>query len=130
MGAINTLAVTAVEDVLTGSWGERMLQGLKFSVVGILTVMAVLGVIALFTLAFSKIMGSVGGKKKEAAPAPAPAAAPAEKKEEADDGRVKLVDVDDQTAAVIMAIVSDRSGIPLERLRFKSIRLAEEKEVR
>ena len=127
MGAINTLAVTAVEDVLTGSWGERMLQGLKFSVVGILTVMAVLGVIALFTLAFSKIMGSVGGKKKEAAPAPAPAAAPAEKKEEADDGKVKLVDVDDQTAAVIMAIVSDRSGIPLERLRFKSIRLAEEK---
>lgn len=34
----------------------------------------------------------------------------------------ELVDVDEKTAAVIMAIVSKESGIPLERLAFKSIK--------
>ncbi len=39
------------------------------------------------------------------------------------DGELKLIDVDEKTAALIMAIVSDESGIPLSQLRFKSIRL-------
>lgn len=34
----------------------------------------------------------------------------------------ELIDVDEKTAAVIMAIVSNESGIPLERLAFKSIK--------
>ena len=33
-----------------------------------------------------------------------------------------LFDVDEKTAAVIMAIVSNESGIPLNRLQFKSIK--------
>jgi Na+-transporting methylmalonyl-CoA/oxaloacetate decarboxylase gamma subunit len=36
-------------------------------------------------------------------------------------GMLKLKDVDEQTAAMIMAIVSDESGIPLSELCFKSI---------
>ena len=36
-------------------------------------------------------------------------------------GELKLHNVDEPTAAMIMAIVSDNSGIPLEELRFKSI---------
>lgn len=36
---------------------------------------------------------------------------------------VELIDTDEKTAAVIMAIVSDNSGIPLNRLIFKSIKL-------
>jgi hypothetical protein len=39
------------------------------------------------------------------------------------DGELKLIDVDEKTAALIMAIVSDQSGIPLSQLRFQSIRL-------
>lgn len=39
------------------------------------------------------------------------------------DGELKLFDVDEKTAALIMAIVSDESGIPLSQLRFQSIRL-------
>ncbi len=39
------------------------------------------------------------------------------------DGELKLFDVDEKTAALIMAIVSDQSGIPLSQLRFSSIRL-------
>ena len=38
-------------------------------------------------------------------------------------GTLRLVNVDEPTAAMIMAIVSDESGIPLSELRFKSIRL-------
>ena len=41
-------------------------------------------------------------------------------------GALKLKDVDDQTAAMIMAIISDTSGIPLSELCFKSIRLITE----
>ena len=38
-------------------------------------------------------------------------------------GMLILKDVDEPTAAMIMAIVSDESGIPLERLIFRSIKL-------
>jgi Na+-transporting methylmalonyl-CoA/oxaloacetate decarboxylase gamma subunit len=37
-------------------------------------------------------------------------------------GDLKLVGVDERTAAMIMAIVSDESGIPLSELQFKSIK--------
>lgn len=39
------------------------------------------------------------------------------------DGELRLYDVDEKTAALIMAIVSDESKIPLSQLQFKSIRL-------
>lgn len=42
-------------------------------------------------------------------------------------GELDLVDTDEKTAAVIMALVSYKSGIPLNRLNFKSIRLMEDK---
>lgn len=42
-------------------------------------------------------------------------------------GNLELVNTDEKTAAVIMAIVSDKSGIPLNRLAFKSIKLMEDK---
>jgi len=40
-------------------------------------------------------------------------------------GEVKLKDVDERTAAMIMAIISDESQIPLSELRFKSIKAVE-----
>ncbi|NLA76602.1 MAG: OadG family protein [Clostridiales bacterium] len=39
---------------------------------------------------------------------------------------VVLTDTDEQTAAMIMAIVSDETDIPLDHLAFKSIKLVEE----
>jgi hypothetical protein len=41
-------------------------------------------------------------------------------------GELMLKNVDEKTAAMIMAIVSDESNIPLSELRFKSIKLIEE----
>ena len=37
-------------------------------------------------------------------------------------GNIKLYDTDPRTAAMLMAIVADESGIPLNELRFLSIR--------
>lgn len=39
---------------------------------------------------------------------------------------LKLVNVDEKTAAMIMAIVADESNIPVNELYFKSIKLIEE----
>ncbi len=62
-------------------------------------------------------------KKKAPAPAPAvkeekPAAAPAP----GTAGELKLHDVSPRDAALIMAIVADKLGRPLNELRFKSIK--------
>ena len=51
-----------------------------------------------------------------AVPAPAKAAAPCSA------GEIKLHDVPDKTAAMLMAIVADKLGKPLNELRFISIR--------
>ena len=80
------------------------------------------------------IMGKIftaKDKKAAAAPAPAaaPAAAPAEAAPAADAptapgsaGQLKLHDVEPKTAAMIMAIVADKMGKPLNELRFISIK--------
>jgi hypothetical protein len=55
--------------------------------------------------------------------APAPAAAvPTVQTRLLPGGDVTLADVDDRTAAVLMAIVADELQLPLEQLRFVSIR--------
>ena len=80
-------------------------------------------------------------KKPEAMPAvvaapaaAAPAAATqqgslaaAVSEEEFSSGTLKLKNCDEKTAAMIMAIVSDNTGIPLNELVFKSIKLVEKK---
>ena len=56
-----------------------------------------------------------------AAPAAAPAAAPGTA------GELKLYDTDPRDAAMVMAIVADKLGKPLNELRFKSIREVKDK---
>ena len=75
------------------------------------------------------IMGKFefGGKKDEEAPvkagAPAAAtAAPAGPVAPGTAGELKLYDTDPRDAAMIMAIVADELGKPLNELRFTSIR--------
>ena len=96
------------------------------ALVGILIVLVELGILAVLIQGISKIVRALEGavSKKSAAPAPAaaPVAAPA-----APSAGVQLVGVDEPTAAVIMAIVSNESGIPLNRLSFKSIKITEDK---
>ena len=96
------------------------------ALVGILIVLVELGILAVLIQGISKIVRALEGavSKKPAVPAAAaaPVAAPA-----APSAGVQLVGVDEPTAAVIMAIVSNESGIPLNRLSFKSIKITEDK---
>ncbi|MGE4547929.1 MAG: OadG family protein [Intestinibacillus sp.] len=95
-------------------------EALLIALSGFVVVFIMLGVLSLMIVAISKIVGSLSGNKAPvAAAAPAPvAAAP----RPAAPAPVQLTGVDDLTAACIMAIVSDETGIPLSELVFKHIK--------
>lgn len=103
--------------------GEIVLENLPTALTGFVVVLCMLAIIAIAILIFSKVMAGVTGKKEknETAPAAAPAAPAVNQVRSLD-----LIDVDESTAAVIMAIVSEESGIPLDRLSFKSIKKVED----
>ena len=113
-------------------------DSLLLSLVGFLVVF--LALVAL--IAVVKILTVVSDKKKAAetavsvqpeAPAPAPVSAPAPVPAgmvpaKGSLGEIILYEVDDTSAALIMAIVADKLKAPLNTLRFKSIRLISEVE--
>ena len=82
---------------------------------------------------FSKGLNAIGGKNKEPIAATAAAQDSQQMQQNGEDdfssGTLKLKDVDEPTAAMVMAIVSDESGIPLSELVFKSITLRKHKKV-
>lgn len=101
--------------------------------IGTAALIVVLGMAVVFfglilLMFVTKIAGAIIGRKKAAAPAAAPAAAasaaPAVPNAPAPGsaGKIALHDVPDKTAAMLMAIVADRTGKPLNQLRFISIR--------
>ncbi len=91
--------------------------------VGLILLMAVV-------ILLGKVMAAARAKKApEAGGAPAGgASAPASEKDAAPGsaGQVKLYGVPDKDAAMIMAIVADKMGKPLNELRFKSIKEVKE----
>jgi hypothetical protein len=99
-------------------------ESLKADLLG---VVLVVGALLLLSVAAKLCIGLVarGARSKKAEEAPeAPAAQPAEAAPavEYGQGSLKLIHVDEKTAALIMAIVSDETCIPLSELVFKSIR--------
>ena len=99
--------------------------------IGTAALIVVLGMaVVFFGLILLMFVTQIAGKiissrKKSEAPAAAPAAAaPAVKPAEAPGsaGQIKLHNVPDKTAAMLMAIVADKTGKPLNQLRFISIR--------
>ena len=100
--------------------------------VGTAALIVVLGMAVVFfglilLMFVTKIAGAIINRKNTAAPAAAPAAAsaaPAVPNAPAPGsaGKIALHDVPDKTAAMLMAIVADRTGKPLNQLRFISIR--------
>ena len=104
-------------------------DSLLVSLLGLCVVFFVLILISFFIRIISKIM-SIGTKKAPAAepvavaaaPVAAPAADPNKVPAPGSLGDIKLFDVDDQTAAMVMAIVADELKAPLNELRFISIK--------
>ena len=109
------------------SFGDACaVAGFTISVVfGVLLLICLL--IKLFTKIISAIEKLTNKASKTEAPAPAVAVATTEaaSEEEFSSGSLKLKNCDEKTAAMIMAIVSDNTGIPLSELVFKSIKLVE-----
>lgn len=104
-------------------------QSLLLSGIGMLVVLMELAILAVMIIILSKVLNSITGREAPAAPAPAPApkAAPAPAPAAPAAAPVRpagltLENVDEPTAAAIMAIVSERSGIPLNHLDFHSIK--------
>lgn len=92
---------------------------------GLVIVFIILAVLALAVKLISKVIVATDRKAAPVAAAPAPAAAGAPAAAPAVQhyaGEVALIGVDEKTAACIMAIVSDETGIPLSELVFKKIK--------
>ncbi len=101
-------------------------QSLEMALLGFCVVFFMLLLLFVVITILSKVVSSME-KKPEAAPAAAAPAAPVEApKAEAPKGpfggEIKLLGLDEKTAACIMAIVSDQTQIPLDQLIFKSIK--------
>ena len=111
---------TAMEKIPIGTAALIVVLGMAVVFFGLILLMFV-----------TKIAGAIIGRKKAAAPAAAPAAAtaaptPAPKAAPAlatgVAGECKLYNVGDREAAMLMAIVANKLGKPLNTLRFKSMK--------
>ena len=107
---------TAMEKIPIGTAALIVVLGMAVVFFGLILLMFV-----------TKIAGAIISRKNTAAPAAALAAAsaaPAVPNAPAPGsaGKIALHNVPDKTAAMLMAIVADRTGKPLNQLRFISIR--------
>ena len=115
----------ALNDISIGTAGLVALLGYAVVFVGLISLMAVIMIVG-------KIMVAKKAKTAAAAPAPAapapaaPAAAPAPKAAPVlaagTAGECKFYNVGDREAAMLMAIVANKLGKPLNTLRFKSMK--------
>lgn len=127
----NTILALAEKKYIT------MGEAINISITGIVVVMLILALLAVLVLLLSKGIRAVEdlAKKKshkgtDSAVSEAKAETPSKPigtalPESASAGDLDLYNVDEKTAAVIMAIVSNESGVPLNRLLFKSIKAIE-----
>ncbi|MBQ7549054.1 MAG: OadG family protein [Clostridia bacterium] len=99
-------------------------RALMISLIGFFTVLIVLGIIALFIKLIAVIFDLVESRRETEPVRPGESATPLPENESR--GALVLTDTDEETAAMIMAIVSYKSGIPLNRLIFKSVKLLED----
>ena len=99
-------------------------DALLYSLLGITVVFFALVLLILIICVMNLFTNKKKAAPAAAAPAAPVAAAPAAEPEYAPGtaGELKLYDTDERVAAMLMAIVADELGAPLNELRFKSIR--------
>ena len=114
---------------MTGRLNLSIGENLLDAVLGYLVVFIGLFLLMAVVVAVGKIMVAGAKKSKVTEPADATAAAPAaaasaapKKLAPGSAGDVKIYDTDPRDAAMIMAIVADKLGKPLNELRFRSIK--------
>ena len=115
---------SALENINVVDAGIVALLGYAVVFFGLILLMAVIIVMGKIFIAKDKkkavladaAKAAVAAAPAAAAPATAPATAPGSA------GKLKLYDVEPKTAAMLMAIVADKMGKPLNELRFISIK--------
>ncbi len=102
-------------------------QALMIALSGFLTVFFMLVLLWAIIEVINKVITAIESKE-EKPPVPAAVSEPKPVRTETErphgiyGGEIALYDVDEKTAACIMAIISDSTKIPLDQLIFKSIR--------
>ncbi len=111
-------------NISIGNAGVIALLGYLVVFFGLVLLMAVIMIMGKIMVAKAKKAQAAAAAEAPAAPAPVP-------KEPAPGtaGELKLYDTDPRDAAMIMAIVADTLGKPLNELRFKSIREVKDDEI-
>ena len=100
-------------------------RALIIAVSGFAVVFLMLCILWFIIVIINKVTTSLEGKAAPETPAAAKVEAPAKAaapQAGTFGGEIALYDVDEKTAACIMAIISDETKIPLSQLVFKSIR--------
>ena len=114
-----------MSDLINISFGDAALTAL----LGYLVVFFGLILLMVVVIIMGKIMVSRANKAKAAVPAAPAAPAPDAPAAPGSAGELKLYDTDPRDAAMIMAIVADTLGKPINQLRFISIKEVKEDEV-
>ena len=113
------MLTSTLENIGIGDAGIVALLGYAVVFFGLILLMIVITILG-------KAFTAKKAPKKEAAPAPAPVAAPVAAAEPVvapgTAGQLKTYDVPPKTCAMLMAIVADKMGKPLNELRFISIK--------
>ena len=117
---MNTIALTAAAKMGIGDAGIAAVLGYVVVFFGLVLLMCV--VIIMGKIMVSRASSAKAASAASPAAAPAAPAAPSAPPAPGSAGEVKLFDVPDKEAAMIMAIVADKMGKPLNELRFKSIK--------
>ena len=108
-----------MENVTVGQAGVLALLGYVVVFFGLILLMLVTVLIGKFFVAAAK-------RQTAKIPAPTPAPAPVPVPAPGSAGQLKLYNVDPKTAAMVMAIVADKMGKPINELRFLSIKEVQE----
>ena len=114
-----------MSDLINISFGDAALTAL----LGYLVVFFGLVLLMVVVIIMGKIMVSRANKAKAAVPAAPAAPAPEAPAAPGSAGELKLYDTDPRDAAMIMAIVADTLGKPINQLRFISLKEVKEDEV-
>lgn len=104
--------------------GESFIVSLLGMLVVFVVLVILMGVIYIMTAIFKSKKSNKDAPAVVTAAVPSPAASPITAAGSC--GEIKLFDVPDATAAMVMAIVSDELNAPLNELRFTSIKEVED----
>lgn len=108
-------------NISVGDAAMTALLGYAVVFIGIIMLMILVMFVGDLMFKSAKRKAAKAPAAAPAAPAAAPAAAPGTA------GELKLYDTDPRDAAMVMAIVADKLGKPINELRFKSIREVKDK---